>query len=126
MDTWRTADRSIVFTAANNNFYPWEGTFGLNFEEEVSETADEYNYANVLNVSVGTVNDYEEAVMQQGLDTLTANHYEPSQLDTFIEFSMISMGLGGTNGAALADFIASAGTGNSVVDMTLKVTGSNP
>ena len=126
MYTWRTTDRTIVFTAADNNFYAWEGTFSLNSEGEVTEESDGYDSAIVENVNQAALaHDYEQAVVDEQADSMFVNDYHGVDMDIHIEYSWVDIGMGGTNGQALNNFVAAAGTGNTVVDIQIKPGESN-
>lgn len=126
MYEWRTTDRTIVFTAADNNFYAWEGTFSLNSEGEVTDESDDYTSAITENVDQANLaHDYEQAVFDETSDTTVVNDYAGANLDIHIEYSWVEIGMGSTNGTALNNFVSAAGTGNTVVDIQIKPGESN-
>jgi hypothetical protein len=123
---WRTTDRTIVFTAADNDFYLWEGTFSLNSEGEVTVESDDYTSATIENVNQGSLDhDYEQAVVDETADTLFVNEYHGANMDIHIEYSWVEIGMGATNGQGLSNFVATAGTGNTVIDVQIKPGESN-
>ena len=124
--TWRTTDRTIVFTAADNDFYTWEGTFSLNSEGEVTVESDGYESAIAEDVNQALLaHDYEQAVVDETADTMFVNEYHGVDMDIHIEYSWVDIGMGATNGQALSNFVAAAGTGNTVVDIQIKPGESN-
>ena len=123
---WRTTDRTIVFTAADNDFYAWEGSFNLNSEGEDTEESDGYTSAIVQDINEAVLlHGYSQSIVDEDSDTTVVNDYSGAELDIHVEYSFVNIGLGTTNGLALSNFVSSAGTGNSVIDITVKPGRSN-
>jgi hypothetical protein len=53
------------------------------------------------------------------------NEYHGVDMDIHIEYSWVEIGMGASNGQALSNFVANAGTGNTVVDIQIKPGESN-
>ena len=119
MQEWRSSSRSVTFTSIDNEAHLWEGFFNLNRDEEEQTESDQYEYAYIDLATAPSTDDYEDAVQSMLADTATVNNYDPAVTADFIEYSMISMGVGGTNAQALAAIVDTAGESHSL-DMTLK------
>lgn len=119
LQEWRSKGRSIEFTALDYDQHLWEGVFSLNRDEEQQTESDQYNYAFADMADAPSTDDYEAAVQDETVDTETVNNYEPANTADFIEYSMINMGVGGTNAQTLAGIIGSSGESHSL-DMTVK------
>lgn len=119
MQEWRSSDRSIEFTALDYDQHLWEGEFSLNRDEEELVESDQYEYAHRNLAAAPSTDDYEDAVQDMTADTAVVNNYDPAVTADFIEYSMVSMGVGGTNAQTLSGIIDTAGTSHSV-DMTVK------
>jgi hypothetical protein len=118
MQAWRSKGRSIEFTALDYAQHLWEGVFNLNRDEEQETESDNYSYAFRDMADADSTDDYEAAVQDATVDTETLNDYESAVTDDFIEYSMINMGIGGTNAQTLTGIIESAGESHSL-DMTV-------
>ena len=116
---WRSTNRSIEFTALDYDFHAWEGEFSLNADEEVTTEDDQYEYATIDLSAPASTDDYDDAVQDLLVDTEVVNNYDPAVLVDFIEYSMVSMGVGGTNAITLSGIISDAGETHSL-DMTVK------
>ena len=119
MQEWRSSDRSIEFTALDYDLHLWEGTYSLNRDEEELTESDQYDYAHRDLAAAPSTDDYEDAVQDMTVDTAAVNNYDPAVTADFIEYSMIDMGVGGSNAITLAGIIDTAGESHSL-DMTVK------
>lgn len=119
LQAWRSQGRSIEFTALDYDQHLWEGVFSLNRDEEQQTESDQYSYAFADMADAPSTDDYDVAVQDETVDTETVNSYEPANTADFIEYSMINMGVGGTNAQTLTGIIGSGGESHSL-DMTVK------
>ena len=119
LQAWRSQGRSIEFTALDYDQHLWEGVFSLNRDEEQQTESDQYSYAFADMADAPSTDDYDVAVQDETVDTETVNSYEPANTADFIEYSMINMGVGGTNAQTLTGIIGSGGESQSL-DMTVK------
>mgnify|MGYP001220823237 CR=1 FL=1 len=119
LQAWRSQGRSIEFTALDYDQHLWEGVFSLNRDEEQQTESDKYSYAFANMADAPSTDDYDVAVQDETVDTETVNGYEPANTADFIEYSMINMGVGGTNAQTLTGIIGSGGESQSL-DMTVK------
>ena len=120
MQEWRTSDRSIGFTATDNEFYVWEGGWNLNTENEDHFEGDLYNYAHRdFGAEPTTDVDYEDAVQDDSADTAIVNDYSPVNTIDFIEYSMNNMGISTEIAADLANHVNTAGAGGHALNIVL-------
>ena len=120
MQDWRTSNRSIGFTATNDEFYEWEGGWNLNTENEDTLEEDLYSYARRDFAAEATTDvGYEDAVLDDSVNTTVVNDYSPVNTIDFIEYSMNNMGIGSTISADLASHIDTAGSGGHAVNVVL-------
>ena len=120
MQDWRTSDRSIGFTATDNEFYEWEGGWNLNTENEDTFEEDLYSYARRDYTAEPTTDvGYEDAVLDDTVDTTAVNDYSPVNTIDFIEYSMSNMGINTAIASDLASHIDTAGAGGHAVNVVL-------
>ena len=62
---------------------------------------------------------YEDAVLDDSVNTTVVNDYSPVNTIDFIEYSMNNMGIGSTISADLASHIDTAGSGGHAVNVVL-------
>ena len=92
----------------------------LTSDNTVDETSDGYELANLVDIDEGIVNEYTQALQDETQDTDIVNYYSPAEFNLMIEYGMVEMGVGGIQGAALADYVASGGDNSHFLDMTLR------
>jgi hypothetical protein len=119
--TWTSKERRLIFVATDNTVHNWEGEYTLGSDTTVENDDDRYTFAKIEDINEGIVNGYTQATQDFTQDILTIEDgYESAHTKMHIEYDLQKIGIGLLDGAALADFVASAGDNSHVLDMTLR------